>query len=195
MPSQNEFSALLLRVRGGDSDAATELVNRYGSAIRVAVRTRLSDPRLRRQFDSADVCQSVLASFFLHAAAGSFDLREPKQLAALLAKMARNKVAMRMRTQYRQCRDARRTASGGLDASLADAAPGPARHAEGKELLDRALNMMSPEIRQVAARRIQGEPWSDIASSLGGTAEGRRKQYERAIERIADTLDMESLGG
>ena len=80
----------------------------YESAIRVAVRTNLSDPRLRRQFDSLDVCQSVLASFFLQMASGAYDLSVPAQLSALFAKMAQNKVRMRARDQFRQRRDVRR---------------------------------------------------------------------------------------
>jgi len=78
MRDESVFADLLKRVRGGDSDAASELVRIYESAIRVAVRTRLSDPKLRRQFDSMDVCQSVLASFFLRAAAGQYDLHDPR---------------------------------------------------------------------------------------------------------------------
>jgi hypothetical protein len=50
------FSEFLLRVRAGDAAAAEELVRRYESAVRVAVRVRLTDPALRRQFDSVDVC-------------------------------------------------------------------------------------------------------------------------------------------
>ena len=79
----------------GESDAAVELVNKYESTIRVAVRIRLTDPRLRRQFDSMDVCQSVLASFFVHVAMGAYVLHEPRQLVALLTKMAQNKLNMR----------------------------------------------------------------------------------------------------
>src|SRR5882672_7102445 len=102
MCDESVFADLLKRVRGGDSDAASELVRIYESAIRVAVRTRLSDPELRRQFDSMDVCQSVLASFFLRAAAGQYDLHDPEQLVALLTQMARNKLAMHARSQYQQ---------------------------------------------------------------------------------------------
>src|SRR3954469_18683176 len=108
MRDTSVFADLLERVRGADSDAATELVRKYESAIRVAVRTRLSDPALRRQFDSMDVCQSVLGSFFFRMAAGQYDLRDPAQLVTLLTKMARNKLAMRARHQYRQRRDVRR---------------------------------------------------------------------------------------
>src|SRR4029077_17738171 len=95
------FDELLQRVRCGESAAAYELVRRYESAIRVAVRTHLSDPALRQQLDSVDICQSVLASFFLRAAAGQYDLHDPAQLVALLTKMARNKLAMHARGQYR----------------------------------------------------------------------------------------------
>src|SRR6478672_10569673 len=108
MYDKSAFAELLERVRGADSDAAAELVRKYESAVRVAIRTRLSDPALRRQFDSMDVCQSVLASFFLRAAAGQYDLRDPAQLVALLTKMAHNKLAMRARHEYRQRRDIRR---------------------------------------------------------------------------------------
>src|SRR3990172_963149 len=101
MSPGDHFSDLLERVRRGESDAAVELVNRYESTIRVAVRIRLTDPRLRRQFDSMDVCQSVLASFFVHAATGAYVLDEPRQLVALLTKMAQNKLNMHARPHFR----------------------------------------------------------------------------------------------
>ena len=64
MSVQPDFAEFLRRIRCGDSEAAQELVRRYESTIRLAVRTRLTDPALKRQLDSADICQSVLASFF-----------------------------------------------------------------------------------------------------------------------------------
>src|SRR5215510_13664761 len=86
---------LFRRVRAGDANAAAELVRQYEPAIRRRVRVwlRLQDPRLQRVFDSMDVCQSVLASFFVRAAAGQYDLQEPGQLIALLFRMARHKLA------------------------------------------------------------------------------------------------------
>ena len=64
MADETPFPDLITRVRGGDSAAAAELVRRYEPAIRRVVRLRLTDQRLRRAFDSMDVCQSVLGSFF-----------------------------------------------------------------------------------------------------------------------------------
>src|SRR5262249_2680094 len=78
------FADLLRRIRCGDGQAAVELVRQYESAIRLEVRMRLRSARLRRVLDSMDICQSVLASFFVRAAAGHYDLEEPGQLIRLL---------------------------------------------------------------------------------------------------------------
>jgi RNA polymerase sigma factor (sigma-70 family) len=196
MEVNDDFRVLFERVRRGDADAACDIVRRYESAIRVAVRSRLLDPALKSQLDSLDVCQSVLISFFVRAAAGAFDFNGPRQLVALLIKMAQNKLAVRIRDQHRQRRDIRRLTNT-VDRlnELVCPAPGPLRHAAGKELLDRALEMMSPEIRGIAEQRIGGESWSTIASHFGGSPEARRKQYERAVAKIADDLDASSLEG
>src|SRR6266404_599838 len=101
MSETASFRDLLERVRASDQDAARELVQRYEPAIRRAVRFRLSDPRLGRLFDSMDICQSVLASFFVRAAGGQYDLQQPEQLLKLLVTMARNKLARQARAQQR----------------------------------------------------------------------------------------------
>jgi RNA polymerase sigma factor (sigma-70 family) len=186
------FIELLTRVRSGDSDAATELVRTYESAIRVAVRTRLSDPALRRQFDSMDICQSVLASFFLRAAAGEYDLQDPAQLVALLTKMSQNKLAMRVRREYRQRRDIRRDVE--LTNNLSEsqtAANEPANHALGRELIQQALGMMDTQVREMAVCRANGMEWPEIAAQLGGSPDARRKQFQRAVSRIATTLEID----
>ena len=92
--SGNEgFQVLLRRVRAGDGQAAAELVRRYEPAIRRAARVRLVDTRLNRLLDSMDICQSVLASFFVRTALGQYELETPEQLLKLLATMTRNKLA------------------------------------------------------------------------------------------------------
>ena len=92
------FEELIRRVRAGDQDAAAVLVKRYEPAIRRAVRFRLADARLGTLLDSMDICQSVLASFFVRAATGQYELETPEQLLKLLTAMARNKLT----TQARQ---------------------------------------------------------------------------------------------
>lgn len=190
MPA-DEFADLLARVRAGDPDAAAELVRRYEPAIRVAVRANLVDQNLRRHFDSADVCQSVLGSFFVRAAAGQYDLTEPAQLVALLARMTRNKLAGQARQYRRRKRDARRDAGGG-DAlgGVPAAATGPADAAAARELLSAVLDRLDGEEREIAQRRALGQEWATVAAEMGGTAEGRRKQLARALDRLAPDLGL-----
>src|SRR5882757_1011676 len=192
MRDESVFADLLTRVRGGDSDAASELVRKYESAIRVAVRTRLSDPKLRRQFDSMDVCQSVLASFFLRAAAGQYDLRDPPQLVALLTKMAHNKLAMRARHEYRQRRDVRRNVQlGDIQPEPAAGCAEPIEQALDRDLVNRAFGLMDVQVREIAMCRARGMEWSEIAAKIGGTADARRKQFRRAVDQIAQKLQVE----
>jgi RNA polymerase sigma-70 factor (ECF subfamily) len=193
MAAVDAFGDLLLRVRQGDSDAACELVRRYESDIRIAVRTRLSDPALRRQFDSMDICQSVLASFFLRAAAGQYDLHAPGQLVALLTRMAHNKLAMHARGLYRQRRDIRRTSGEAGPANGIEVQPADAARAGGsRPRLDRR-GVLIDGFRCAADRGLppRGENWTEIARALGGTADSRRKQFTRAMDRIAKELDIE----
>src|SRR5262249_59143396 len=132
--SEEPFSTLIERVRAGDQQAAADLVRRYEPEIRREVRFLLRDPFLRRSFDSMDVCQSVMGSFFMRAALGEYDLGKPEDLIRLLISMTRNKVVDATRRQRAQRRDHRRATS--LEAvDLASVTPGPSQVAEGRELL------------------------------------------------------------
>jgi DNA-directed RNA polymerase specialized sigma24 family protein len=104
----DEFQALLGRVRRGDAEAAAELVRRYEPAIRRAARVRLVDTRLNRLLDSMDICQSVMASFFVRTALGQYELETPEQLLKLLATMTRNKLANQVKVHGAGRRDFRR---------------------------------------------------------------------------------------
>jgi RNA polymerase sigma factor (sigma-70 family) len=189
MTPDPSFEEFLTRVRAGDADAAAELVRLYEPAIRVIVRARLASG-LRRQFDSMDVCQSVLGTFFARAGLGQYDITTPEELIALLARMTRNKLASQVRHHTRERRDARREVGGeGLDAG-ADGSPAPDRVVEGRELLERLRSRLSTEEREIADRRGEGQEWAAIAAAMGGTAEARRKQLARAIDRLAPELGL-----
>ena len=195
MSSSPDFAEFLRRVRSGDARAAEEVVRRYESAIRLAVRTRLTDPALKRHFDSMDVCQSVLASFFVRAAAGQYDLADPSQLVALLVRMAQNKLAGHARFHRRQRRDARLvTREEGAAERTPDAGPPPDRVAAGRDLLAALRARLTPEERQLADRRGAGEGWPEIAAALGGLPQARRMQLKRAIDRVAPELGLDDDG-
>jgi DNA-directed RNA polymerase specialized sigma24 family protein len=189
-----DFVAFVKRVRAGDPEAAAELVRDYESAIRVAVKLKLTDPALRRRVDSDDVCQSVLASFFVRAAAGQYDLSDPAQLVSLLVTMARNKVASEARRQARECRDARRGVNLSEAAEQVADGPGPCTVVTNRELLQKTHELMTPEERDLADRRAAGQGWDEIAAALGGTAQARRKQFERALDRALAALGVDARG-
>ncbi len=188
------FAVFLRRVRGGDAAAAAELVRRYEAAIRLEVRLRLRNARLRRVVDSMDICQSVLASFFVRAAAGAYDLERPAQLVKLLVAIARNKVAYQARRERAQRRDNRRVeALDAGDLALAGGEPPPSRLVAGAELLAAFRDRLSDEERRLGDLRAEGHAWAEVAAAMGGTAQARRMQWARAVERVAGELGLEEL--
>ena len=193
MPDHTAFADFIRRIRAGDAQAATELVQQCEPVIRLEVKLRLSDPRLRRLFDSMDICQSVLASFFVRAALGHYDLEEPGQLVKLLVGLARNKLAFHVRHERRQRRDHRRLEAVGQEQLEAAAAPSPSQQIAARELLQAFRERLSAEERVLADRRAQGHAWAEIAAEMGGTPQARRKQLARAVERAAQQLGLDEV--
>jgi RNA polymerase sigma-70 factor (ECF subfamily) len=193
MDEANSFLQLIQRVRAGDPAAAVALVQRYEPAVRRVVRLQLRDPRMRRILDSMDVCQSVLASFFIRAASGQYDLQQPAQLMRLLAVMARNKLA----SQGRACYVTRREKV----AAKADAAwervispePGPSHQAAGKDLLEEVWKRLSEDERRLAQRRAERQEWTEIAAEVGGSPEALRKRLARALDRVSHQLGLDEM--
>jgi RNA polymerase sigma-70 factor (ECF subfamily) len=189
------FADLLARVRGGDSAAAEELIRRYEPVIRVTVRARLTDSRLRRLMDSMDICQSVLAGFFVRAAVGEYDLNESGDLIRLLVRMTHNKIATQYRHHFRGRRDVRKQQDLGDDGlDQIGGEPPPEQVAAGRELLAALRSKLSDDERAIADGRAAGKSWQEIAAELGGTPEARRKQLARAIDRVAPDLGLDAEG-
>ena len=188
MPEDSPFQELMRRVYARDEDAVRELLLRYESKIRRVVRFNLSAP-LRRHFDSMDVCQAVMASFFVRAGLGQFELDTPEQVMNLLATMARNKLMNEIKHQKRARRDHRRTTTGNEEL-VADDAPSPSVQVANRELLHEARRRLSDEERRLLEAREGGKEWAEIATELGGSAEALRKKLQRAIDRVAGELGL-----
>src|SRR5262249_35862518 len=145
------FATFLARIRAGDKQAAADLVREYEPLIRREIRLRLTDPSVTRVHDDEDVCQSVLASFFVRASLGQYDLNDPGQLRQLLLSMARNKLAYAARRVYTQKRGGGRDAvdvDGGVEVARKE--PTPSRVVADRELLEQVRQRLSHEERQVA---------------------------------------------
>ena len=185
------FADFIRRIRDGDDQAARELLRLYEPAIRREVRLRVRDERLASRFDWTDICQSVMASFFVRAAAGQYDLEQPDQLLRLLVVMTRNKLTQQVRRHRADRRDYRRLET--RDPAYLDersaAVPSPSRLVAGRELLEEFRRRLSEEERRLADLWAQGWEWAEIAARLGGTAGARRKQLARAIDRVGHQLE------
>jgi RNA polymerase sigma-70 factor (ECF subfamily) len=191
MSEDASFRDLMLRVRRGDQQAATELVRRYEPAIRRAVRFRLTDARLRRTCDSMDVCQSVMLSFFVRAASGQYELDTPEQLLKLLTTMARNKLLNQARNQHTAGRDNRRLVEHIEQNQIVGDAPNPSRQAEARELLEEVHRRLEPDERRLVELRNQGHDWAAIAAEVGGTPAALRQKLHRALARLTRQLGLE----
>ncbi len=179
-------------IRDGDQDAARELVRRFEGVIRREARLRMEDHRLDRVFDSMDISQSVLTSFFARASTGHFDLDTPEQLVNLLMQMTRNKLAMQVRRQRALRRDGRRLATARVDEmDFESTSPGPSEVASDHDLIDAVRCRLGEEEREIVDLRAEGWEWSEIAGRLGGSPQARRMQLTRAVHRVAKALKLD----
>jgi RNA polymerase sigma-70 factor (ECF subfamily) len=192
MTCVSSFGSFIGRLRSGNEDAARQLVARFEKVIRREVRLRLEDHRLLRVFDSMDISQSVLSSFFTRAMSGQFDLDTPEQLTGLLIRMTRNKVAHQVRRQRALRRDNRKTSPARVDdLEVVSPSPGPSEVVSDSDLVEAVRRRLGDDERRLADLRAEGYDWPEIARRLGGTAHARRVQLSRAVHRVARDLKLD----
>jgi DNA-directed RNA polymerase specialized sigma24 family protein len=184
------FQALVNAARAGDDAAAARLVREYEGELRRYVRFRLTHPGVRRFIDSLDVCQSVLAAFFVHLQGGQLELVQPRQLFRLLAVMAENKVKDKVRRHQAARRGGTLTGAAVETVDLAGSAPDPAEVAEGRELVSALRARLPPEDRAAVERWLTGDGWDEIAAAVGSTPDAVRKRVTRSVDRAARELGL-----
>lgn len=189
------ITELLQRVRSGDPAAAEELVRTYEPELRRAIRVRLTDARLRRLVDSIDICQSVLAGFFVRTAAGQYDIETPEELLRLLVTMARNRVIDWTRRSKADRRDTRRDVSlqtdDGQNIDVASPSAGPVSVLVNRELIETVRNRLTAEELQLMEQRSDGKSWAEIARASGEQPNAVRMKLTRALDRVAEELGLE----
>jgi RNA polymerase sigma-70 factor (ECF subfamily) len=185
------FEELMRRVRRGDEAAAVELLRRYEAPLRHVIHVRLVDARLRRLFDVDDICQSVLASFFVRAALGQYELNQPEDLLKLLAIMARNKMADKARRPSLERRADRRVPLEELPhQAIASREGTPSQRVALQDLVREARRRLSAEECRLLDLRDQGKEWAEIAALVGGKPEALRKRLARAVDLVAEELGL-----
>jgi DNA-directed RNA polymerase specialized sigma24 family protein len=156
----------------------------------------LTSPVINRVLDSGDVSQLVLVALLSRLQAGDLEVEHQAQLLALLATLARRQTA----SQARRFLARRRTADQALSQSVdnvdpIDPRPNPEEQAVWRDMWSEVAQRLSAEERRVAERRGEGLEWSEIAHELGGTADGRRMQVRRALDRVAADLGLSEGAG
>lgn len=179
-----DFPALMERVRQGSDDAIRELVDIYGPHIERAVRRTLNR-QMRPKIDSVDFTQAVWASFFANRAAiAAFD--QPEALIGFLVKIARNKVVDEFRRlfntkKHNLNRERSLHGSAALEAGFVAArTPTPSQVAVGNELQERLLAGQPPHYQQILNYRQQGMTQEEIAE--------RMQLSVRTVQRVMQRL-------
>jgi RNA polymerase sigma-70 factor (ECF subfamily) len=191
----NEFAALMERLRGGDQEAAREVYERYGEAVRRVVRRRL-EVRMRRQYDSEDFSQCVWSSFFAVPSSDQL-FQTPDALISYLSRMAVNKV---IESKRRQLGTQRR--GGGNDRSLdseiavgsqgaltlgqtlADTLPTSSEIVRADELKEDLLDKVPPGHRRIFELLQEGYTQVEIAERLNID----RRVIYRIVERLKEFI-------
>jgi RNA polymerase sigma-70 factor (ECF subfamily) len=186
MLNEPSFRQLIERVRCGDQDAAAVLVEQFEPEIRREIRLRLTDAKLRRTVDSADISQSVLGVFFVRAALGQFELNKPEQLFGLLVRIARNKIVDRHRRQQKlnAVRQSRTAVAVNNHNEPIDPGASPSAIASGRDLMEQVQLRLTDDERELSRLRGQGKNWREIAELMGGEPEALRKRLARACDRV-----------
>lgn len=188
MLNEAEFQELLEKVRAGDEEAATILVDCFEPLLHRQARLHLTDPLLREVVDSLDICQSVMRNFFARVTEGEFHLEHPNQLIRLLAVMAKNKVINHARSGWRR----QKSGTNNLDSQSLDQLSyldfEPSRHAAARELIRLAEQSLSEEEQKVVELRFAGWTWTEIAEQMGGKPDTIRRRHARVIERLSRRL-------
>jgi RNA polymerase sigma factor (sigma-70 family) len=188
--SPNEFEQLMERMRQGCPEAAREILERYGEAIRHVVRRRM-DKRLRPIYDSLDFCQNVWASFF-HDLREKYTFHTPEELISFLSGVAHRKIV-----------DAYRKRVGTLDKprqqpellrTQTDNDPGneplvrqttASQLAMAEEQWQRMLAGQPPRLRQALQMLRDGYEHGEVAECLG--------VHPKMLQRLLQSLQKRGL--
>jgi RNA polymerase sigma factor (sigma-70 family) len=179
--SASEFKVLLNRIRGGSTEAAWELIERYWPHIHRVVH-RMLNSRMRSNFDSDDFIQMVWLSFFREPAdIQSFE--SPDEIVGYLVRMARNKYLDEKRHVTNQKYDVTRTFS--MNDSVFDSQsfpsplPQPSQVALVRERWNRLLADQPSHYKEIARMRLMGSKTQEIAAKVNVDERSVRKIIER----------------
>jgi RNA polymerase sigma factor (sigma-70 family) len=191
----HDFQDLMKQVDDGSESAARELLERYGSHVVRAIRSKLHRD-MRSRFDSCDFYQTVWKSFFARNVPTFNDERE---LIAYLRKVATNKVIERFRQLF-QTKKYDVTREERFDVALGDPDgfsertkhsllksrdPTPSQVVSAEEQAAQ-LRDRDPLYHQIVKMKAEGATLIEIASATGV----HERTVRRVIKRISNRVEL-----
>lgn len=195
---------LLRRAQDGDSEALTDLFNRYEDRIVRFAQTRVG-PKLAARVQIDDILQEVRLRAWQHL--GTFDPRQAPRLICWLGTITENCIRDEIKRGRAQMRDADREVAledmrGPGDASgsipIASLEATPSQHGAAHELADiydRCVHELSDRHREVVLLRQYADmSWEEIAARIAApNAKAAFQLHSRAMEALESMLRQEGL--
>jgi len=178
----DQFAALLNRIKEGSEQALVELVETYGQHVYRVVRRKL-DRAMRSKFDSGDFVQAVWASFFENRAR-ILEFPTAKDLILFLARIAHNKVIDEIRRRFvLQGKNINLEVSldqSGILGTMLSPGPTPSEVVMADERLERMTALRSDRQQKIVELRQAGATHAEIAAALGVNP----KTVQRSLQRL-----------
>jgi RNA polymerase sigma-70 factor (ECF subfamily) len=184
--SVEHLDRLLERLNNGDLDAAEQVVLAYEPYLRMVARHSLPD-RLRAQFDSGDVVQSVWVHLLHGLRRAAWEFPDRPHLLALLVTITRRRMANRFR-HHRTALEREQPNEVVLDVQTERREPEPPDAAQAEELWQHLLELCPATHRELLHFKRQGLSLGEIASRTG-LHEG---SVRRILRRLARQLALEN---
>ena len=184
------LATLIQGIKLGNQNAAADFSRQYEPEVRRFIRFRLTDPRLRRLFDSVDVCQSVMARFFNHVRAGRISVEHPLQLLKLLTTMARNSLLDHARKAKVRHRISGHDADPEQMPDIKDPGITAVDQVEQADLVSLIRNKLRPDEQQALDKWMLGHGWDALSIEFHCEPDAIRKKLTRAIDRATKELGL-----
>lgn len=177
---------LVVRLRNGEDDAATEFYDRYVKRVFGLVHQQMAE-HLRASMQPEDIVQSVFKSIFRGLTTGDYDAPPSGSLWQLVAIVAVHKVRKNARRRMADKRDDRRTQS--LNAFEDFDTASNSSPEEFESAIREAIEGLKPLEQEVVVLRVQGFSVEEISSKLERSRRGIERTLHAIREKLIQTLD------
>ncbi|MFO0949045.1 MAG: sigma-70 family RNA polymerase sigma factor [Planctomycetota bacterium] len=154
---------LLESLTKGDDAATEQVFHRCEPLLRMIIRRQLSR-KMRTQFDSEDIVQSVWADLVVGFRAGRWKFESSAELRAFLVRAAKNRLIDRMR-QANASSSNRRFASDQIGELPALSGPTPSEFAQANDAWTNLLALCPPAHRAIVEMKRDGKSIREIADA------------------------------